>query len=84
MKGSDGTVLARGTAPSDPDALFEALKEYCVCPQRIVLETGTLSGWLTSGLRARGLRVERLDARRAHAVPRLQHNRSASIWLVSL
>ena len=39
----DGKVLARGKVASDPVALFEALREQCLCPERIVLETGTLS-----------------------------------------
>ena len=76
VRDGSGEILAEGRAASDPDALVAALAEHCVCPQRIVLETGTLSGWLTSGLRARGLRVECLDARRAHAVLRLQHNKT--------
>ena len=42
-----GKILARGKAASDPKALFEMLKEHTLCPERIVLETGTLSNWLT-------------------------------------
>ena len=75
MDGS-GRVLARGKAASDPDAIFEVLREHCLCPERIVLETGTLSNWLARGLRDRGLRVEVIDARRAHAVMGLQHNKT--------
>ncbi len=71
-----GKVLAQGKAPSDPDALFEALKEHCLCPARIVLETGTLSGWLARGLRGHGLAVDVIDARQAHAVMKLQHNKT--------
>ncbi len=52
-----------GKAASDPEALFEALREACLCPERIVLETGTMSGWLARGLGALGLPVEMLDAR---------------------
>ncbi len=36
-----GKVLARGKAASDPGALFEVLRGPCLCPERIVLETGT-------------------------------------------
>ena len=63
MKDSSGKVLARGKAPSDPAALFEALREHGLCPERIVLETGTLSAWLARGLGERGLPVEVIDAR---------------------
>ena len=44
-----GTILAQGKALSDPGFLFEALREHTHCPERIVLETGTLSGWLARG-----------------------------------
>ena len=46
VKDADGTILARGKTATDPQALFEVLKEHCLCPGRIVMETGTLSGWL--------------------------------------
>ena len=76
VKGSDGKVLARGKAASDPQALFEALREHCLYPERIVVETGTLSHWLVRGLRERGLRVDLIDARQAHGVMKLQHNKT--------
>ncbi len=63
VKDAAGKVLARGKAASDPDALFEALREHCLCPERIVLETGTLSFWLARELGRRGLPVEVIDAR---------------------
>ena len=71
-----GKVLARGKVASDADAVFEVLKEHCLCPERIVLETGTLSNWLARELGKRGLPVTIIDARRAHSVLRLQHNKT--------
>jgi transposase len=56
--------------------LFEALKAHCLCPERIVLETGTLSGWLARELGRLGLAVDVIDARQAHAVMGLQHNKT--------
>ncbi len=76
VKDSAGKVLARGKAASDPAALFEMLREHCLCPERIVLETGTMSGWLARGLGELGLAVEVIDARQAHAVMKLQHNKT--------
>jgi transposase len=76
VKDGDGKVLARGKAASDPDALFEVLKERCLCPDRIVLETGTMSGWLARELGRLGLAVDVIDARQAHAVMKLQHNKT--------
>jgi transposase len=71
-----GSILWSGKARSDPDSLFAALKEHTLCPERIVLETGTLSNWLARGLRTRGLAVDVIDARQAHAVMKLQHNKT--------
>jgi transposase len=76
VKDEKGKVLARGKVASDPDALFEVLQEHCLCPERIVLETGTLSNWLGRELGKRGLPVTIIDARQAHAVLRLQHNKT--------
>ncbi len=71
-----GKILAQGKALSDPRSLFEALRAHSLCPARIVLETGTLSAWLARGLRAYGLPVDVIDARQAHAVMKLQHNKT--------
>jgi len=76
VKDERGKVLAHGKVASDPDALFAVLREHCLCPERIVLETGTLSNWLARELRKRGLPVTVIDARQAHAVLRLQHNKT--------
>jgi transposase len=76
VKGEDGVTLARGKVLTDPDAIFEALKDHCLCPERIVMETGTLSGWLARGLGKLGLAVDVIDARQAHALMRLQHNKT--------
>lgn len=72
VRDKEGRVLARGKAATDP----EALKARCLCPERIVMETGTQSHWLVRGLRARGLPVALIDARQAHAVIKLQHHKT--------
>lgn len=71
-----GKLLARGKVATDPVALFAVLREHCLCPERIVVETGTLAGWLARELRKRGLSVTVIDARQAHAVMRLQHHKT--------
>jgi len=76
MMDESGKVLARGKVASDPAALFEVVREHCPCAERIVLETGTLSFWLARDLRERGLPVDVIDARQAHAVMKLQHNKT--------
>ena len=76
VKNADGVTLARGKVSTDPAALFAMLREHCLCPERIVLETGTMSGWLARELGDLGLPVEVIDARQAHAVLKLQHNKT--------
>lgn len=76
VKAEGGRVLSRGKAASDAVALSAALTEHCPRPARIVLESGTLAGWLARERRRLGLPVEVIDARRAHAVMRLQHNKT--------
>lgn len=72
----EGLVLARGKASSDPRSLFETLRAVTVCPERIVLETGTLSNWLSDGLRPLGLPVTCVCARQANAVMKLNPNKT--------
>ncbi len=76
VKDGDGVVVARGKVLTDPDALFAAVREHCLCPERMVMETGTLSQWLIRELDERGLDVTLIDARQAHGVMKLQHNKT--------
>lgn len=76
VKDAEGRVLARGRAATDPDALFEALRADCLCPERIVLETGSMSHWLSRELAALGLPVVCVDARQAHAAMRLKQHKT--------
>ncbi len=71
-----GRILARGNALSDQQSLFRALRKDMPCPERIALETGTISNWLAGGLRAHDLPMDVIDARQAHAVMKLQHNKT--------
>ena len=76
VKDVSGKILSRGKVATDPATLFEALRDHCVCPSRIVLETGTLSGWLSRELGKLGIAVDVIDARQANAVMKLQHNKT--------
>ena len=68
VKDGEGKVLASGKVATDPAALLAMLKAHCLYPTRIVMETGTLSGWLARELRKRGISIAVIDARQAHAV----------------
>ncbi len=76
VKDAKGKVLARGKVATDPAALFGVLRDHCLCPGRIVMETGTLSNWLARELGKRGIAIDVIDARQVHAVMRLQHNKT--------
>jgi transposase len=69
VKDGSGKILARGKVATDPQALFEVLKEHCLCPARMVMETGTLSGWLSRALATRGITVDVIDARQPQGSP---------------
>jgi transposase len=72
----DGKILGRGKVDSDPQAIFEMLKKETLCPERIVLETGSMSSWLTEGLRDRKMPVSCVCARRANAAMKLNPNKT--------
>jgi transposase len=76
VKSNEGAILAQGKTSSDPQALFSALKKHALCPERIFLETGTMSAWLAREPRCQGMPVDVIDARQAHAVMNLQHNKT--------
>ena len=76
VKRRDGKIVATGKVPTDPLALFAMLREHCLCPGRIVMETGTMSSWLSRELGKLGIVVEVIDARQAHAVMKLQRNKT--------
>ena len=76
MVREDGKVLSTGKVPTTPVALFVMLSEHCRCPERIVLETGTMSNWLARELGKLGVTVDVIDARHAHAVMKLQRNKT--------
>lgn len=72
----EGKILARGKVDSDPDALFAMLREQTLCPERIVLETGSMSNWLTAGLLEKKMPVSCVCARRANAAMKLNPNKT--------
>ena len=48
-EGRGGEVLAHGKVGSDPEAIFEVLREHCLYPRRIVMERGDLVGLVGAG-----------------------------------
>ena len=79
-----GKVLARGKVASDPDALFEVLREHCLCPKRIVLETGTLTPTMTGRSPRPGRASGKALLREAPGASRSRHRAFRSIRAVTL
>ena len=63
---AQGTILARGETPSDPDRIASFIREHAPDHERVVHESGILAIWLTRELEKRGLPIICIDARLAH------------------
>jgi transposase len=61
-----GRLLMRTSAPSDPQSIGAMVCRHAPDVERIVLESGQLSTWLTRELQGLGLPVICVDARQAH------------------
>ena len=60
-----GSVLWRGVADTHPERIAGKLAHWRAGLVTVGLETGSLRPWLARGLRAQGLPVVVMDARRA-------------------
>jgi transposase len=74
----DGEIMARGTAPADPDGVAGWFKNRSLNPKRIVHESGQLSIWLQRGMTRIGLPAICIDARKAHKSLSARLNKSDS------
>jgi transposase len=61
----DGGVVWRGGSDTHPEMIAQALKRWRGMLDRVGLETGSTTPWLARGLKALGLPVVVMDARRA-------------------
>jgi transposase len=73
---SQGLPVWRGSCPTDPDAITDALAAHAAGAVRVGLETGQMSNWLTLSLRKRHLPIVCLDARHAKAALSMQVNKT--------
>ena len=62
---ADGRVVWRGSSDTHPGMIGEALDRWRGSLERVGLETGSTTPWLARGLKALGLPVVVMDARRA-------------------
>lgn len=63
--GEEGVVVWRGRVDTQPEMIGSALGRWRGALERVGLETGSTTPWLARGLRAHGLPVVVMDARRA-------------------
>jgi transposase len=73
---ADGKIVWRGVCASDPACIHAALSKFLADLERCVLETGSTSPWLTSGLRDLGVRAVCVDARHARPIMKTQRNKT--------
>ena len=73
---AEGRRVWRGKCRTDPNSILVALREHADGAVRIGMETGPLSIWLWHDLRAAGLDVDCIHARRIAAALSLQVNKT--------
>lgn len=66
----------RGVCSTEPSAIAALVLRHADASARIGLETGSMTPWLVHGLRAAGLNVECLDARRVKAALQMRLNKT--------
>jgi len=69
-----GLGLWRGQRPTAPEQIAATVRRPAGDDPRIGIETGAMTPWLVHELRAVGLEVICLDARRARAALKMQIN----------
>lgn len=73
----DGEVISENTTKSDPTEIGRYLrKNYKSHITRIGIETGSISVWLTKGLRRQGFQVAMLDALKVHRILSIKRNKT--------
>jgi len=71
-----GKILTQGKVKTDPDQIAEYLKKFEVHIEKVGLESGALSHWLTDELRALEIPAICIDARKMAAVLSVQVNKT--------
>ena len=71
-----GRRLWRGVCATHPDPITTQVLRHAGAPAKVGIETGSMTPWLVHGLRAAGLDVECLDARRVKAALQMRLNKT--------
>jgi transposase len=73
---AEGRRVWRGTSPTDPDPISQLIFKHAGADAKLGVETGAMTPWLVHGLRAAGLDVAVLDARRVKAALQMRLNKT--------
>src|SRR5215216_2457176 len=71
-----GKRLWRGVCATDPGSISARISQHAGVDAKVGIETGSMTPWLVHGLRAAGLDVACLDARRVKAALQMQLNKT--------
>ena len=71
-----GKRLWRGVCATDPGPISARISQHAGVDAKVGIETGSMTPWLVHGLRAAGLDVACLDARRVKAALQMQLNKT--------
>lgn len=72
----NGSIVARGSSPCDPEGVQAWMRSRSLAPERIIHESGQLAIWLQRGLTRLGLPAICIDARMAHKSLSARPNKS--------
>lgn len=73
---AEGRRIWRGACPTDPGQIALLISKHAGTDAKLGLETGAMTPWLVHGLRAAGLDVAALDARRVKAALQMRLNKT--------
>ena len=73
---AQGKRLWRGVCATDPGPISARISQHAGVDAKVGIETGSMTPWLVHGLRAAGLDVACLDARRVKAALQMQLNKT--------
>src|SRR3954469_5562073 len=71
-----GKRLWRGVCATDPGPISARISQHAGVDAKVGIKTGSMTPWLVHGLRAAGLDVACLDARRVKAALQMQLNKT--------
>lgn len=73
---TNGKRIWRGICPTEPAQISQSVFKHAGADAKVGVETGSMTPWLVHGLRAAGIDVECLDARRVKSALQMRLNKT--------